>query len=191
MQYKTEQYDKEKHRKGKALTVKNPYAEWIADGRKQIEVRSRPTKYRGELIICSSQSPQIEGMLSGCSLAAVELYDVKPLNELTAEEWEQTKIPIEQRASLVGFGWFLKNPIRLIEYPVKGQLGIWTLVVDYWELIPYKNIILEEVTEKKSLVYNKKAVKDGLIVISIIFVLVLAILTGIFKAAFYLYNLFQ
>ena len=191
MQYTTEQYNKEKHKKAKALTVKNPYAEWIADGRKKIEVRSRPTKYRGELVICSSQSPQIEGMISGCSLALVELYDVKPLNELTAEEWEQTKIPIEQRDSLIGYGWFLRNPKRLIEYPVKGQLGIWNLVVDYWELTPYKNTIREEVQQKKRLVYNKKAVRDGLIVISIIFVFALAVLTGIIKAGFYIYNLFQ
>lgn len=40
----------------KALSVKQPYASALADGEKNIEFRSKPTKHRGELLICSSKS---------------------------------------------------------------------------------------------------------------------------------------
>lgn len=38
----------------KALSVKQPYADLIACGRKTIETRTWKTNYRGPLLICSS-----------------------------------------------------------------------------------------------------------------------------------------
>lgn len=134
MQYKTEDYNPILHDRFKALSVKQPYAEYIASGVKGIEVRSKPTKYRGEILICASRDgkPSESAPGYGCTLAFVELYDCKPLSELTPEEWEKTKLPgylIEKlKASKNGYGWFVKNPRRVIEFPVKGQLGIFNLV---------------------------------------------------------------
>jgi hypothetical protein len=41
----------------KALSIRQPYAEWIASKKKKFEVRSWRTHYRGQLVICSSQRP--------------------------------------------------------------------------------------------------------------------------------------
>ncbi|AFM54843.1 hypothetical protein B620_gp65 [Croceibacter phage P2559S] len=189
MQHKKEDYNEQQHEMKKALTVKNPYAEWIAQGVKTIEVRSRSTKHRGELVICSSQQPEIQGMQSGCMLCLVNLYDVKPLEKLTPQEWELTKIPVAERKGLTGFGWMLKDPVRIVEYPVKGQLGIWNLVMDRLEFIPYNsaeikayNVEAEEVGK-----YDRKAVKKGCLVLFVIFVLGVAAVLLIIAAVWALF----
>lgn len=41
----------------KALSVKQPFAGLIAEGKKTIETRMWETKYRGDLLICSSLKP--------------------------------------------------------------------------------------------------------------------------------------
>lgn len=181
MQHKRENFNKDMHEVKKALTVKKPYAEWIAQGKKTIEVRSKNTKHRGELIICSSQKPVIQEMQSGCILCSVDLYDVKPLSKLTVDEWELTKIPVNQRDELKGYGWFLRNPVRMVEYPVKGQLGIWSLVMDKLEFMPYNSATLNNydvISETLGKNKGKMAVK-GFLAIFVIFAI-----------AFYLLSLF-
>lgn len=143
MQYNNKDYNPLLHDRFKALSVKQPYAGYIADGEKKIEVRSKPTKYRGELLICASKDgkPNEEAPGYGCTLAFVNLYDCKPLSELTPEECEQTKLPSYLMQKLKengkGYGWFLKNPRKVIEFPVKGQLGIFNLVYTKDVIIEY------------------------------------------------------
>lgn len=57
----------------KAISIKNPYATQIMQGSMTIEYRSWDTKYRGDLLICSSANPIIPGMLSGHALCIVNL----------------------------------------------------------------------------------------------------------------------
>lgn len=141
MQYKTEEYDPIFHDKFKALSVKQPYAGMIASGEKTIEVRTKPTKYRGQLLICASKDGRNDGIPGyGCTLAFAELYDCKPLSELTPEEWGNTKLAETEAATAKekgGFGWFLRDIRRVIEYPVKGQLGIYNLIYTKGVIIPY------------------------------------------------------
>jgi hypothetical protein len=120
----------------KALSVKQPYAEAIANGHKTIEVRSRNTTYRGDLVICSSAKPFLPGfgLPAGVTICVVELYDVKPVEEFTAEDWAATCIPPDDQP-LEGFGWLVRNPRRVEEIPVKGQLGIYNLVVSPGEQV--------------------------------------------------------
>lgn len=40
----------------KALSVRQPFAFFISEGAKTIELRSRPTNHRGPLLICASKS---------------------------------------------------------------------------------------------------------------------------------------
>ena len=47
----------------KALSIQNPYAHIILCGEKTIENRTWKTKYRGDLLICSSASPKIENTI--------------------------------------------------------------------------------------------------------------------------------
>lgn len=68
-------------------------------------------------------------MKAGVTLGLVELYDVKPVAEFTPDDWENTRIPPEKRKSITkGFGWLMRNPRRVVEFPIKGQLGIYNLV---------------------------------------------------------------
>lgn len=65
------------------------------------------------------------------------------LTNVAPEEWEKTKLPgylVEKlKASKNGYGWFVKNPRRVIEFPVKGQLGIFNLVFTKDLIFPYRH----------------------------------------------------
>jgi len=150
MQYKNEEYNPEIHDRFRALTVKQPYADMLVkaayrDGNgvvypvKQIEVRSKPTKYRGDLLVCSSATPVYPGKISGATLGFVELYDVKPVYEFTLEDWAGTCINnVEERDKYKnGYGWFVRNPRKVVEMPIKGQLGIYNLVYTKDDIIEY------------------------------------------------------
>lgn len=139
MQYTNNEYSPEQHDRWRALTVKQPYAndlttvayedKGVLYGVKTIEVRSKNTSYRGDIMVCSSAKPEIAGLESGVTLGLVELYDVKPVSEFTAEDWENTRIPPEKRKNITkGYGWLMRNPRRVVEFPIKGQLGIYNLV---------------------------------------------------------------
>ena len=103
----------------KAISLKQPWANLVATGKKTIETRKWSTKYRGDLVICSSQNPKIEPY--GKSLFIVELYDIKPM---TKEDENKACIKVYPKAQ----AWFLKN-LRSINppIPVKGSLGIFDL----------------------------------------------------------------
>lgn len=150
MQIKNSEYNAELHDKWRALTVRQPYAQALVnaayvdnDGTvyatKQIEVRTKNTSYRGDLLICSSMRPEIAGMESGVTMGFVELYDVKPVADFTAEDWDNTCIPEDQRPKL-GYGWMMRNPRRVVEMPVKGQLGIYNLVVPKGDITEYPTV---------------------------------------------------
>lgn len=99
-----------------ALSVKQPWANLIASGRKNLEIRSWSTSYRGPLLICSSKKPAIEPF--GCAVCLVDLVDIvifdkARLRESCLESW----IP--------GYvGWVLKNVRPVEPFPVKGNLRI-------------------------------------------------------------------
>ncbi|MBN1807208.1 MAG: ASCH domain-containing protein [Sedimentisphaerales bacterium] len=103
----------------KAISLYQPWASYIADGRKTIETRSWYTSYRGDILICSSRKPVIKGMPCGMALCLVELYDCRPMkyadDQAACCPW---------RHGL--FSWFLKN-IRRISPPfsVRGRQGIY------------------------------------------------------------------
>ena len=168
MQFKNSCYDPVKHDRWRALTVKQPYAndivtpaymdcEGLVYGVKSIEVRSRNTSYRGDILICSSSKPVIPGMESGVTLGLVELYDVKPIKDFTIDDWDKTRIPRDKRPNITnGYGWLLRNPRKVVEVPIKGQLGIYNLVYTKGEIMEYpRNLIID----KKGWEYIKTQIK--------------------------------
>lgn len=180
MQHRLSEYNPDKHLRLKALSIKNPWAELIAQDKKTIEVRPKRTNYRGDIVICSSAAPVIKGMTGGAMLAIAELYEVKPLKNLTKEEWELTFIPKHQRNDN-GYGWFIRNVRRVVEYPVKGQLGIWNLVINKDELIVYNDYYVRNFPEgsanyKPTKPFDADAVRKGCFIIIGIFVLIMTIL---------------
>ena len=165
MQFNSKEYNPAQHDRWRALTVKNPYAtqlvtaayemDGIIYGEKTIEVRSKNTPYRGDLMVCSSANPVIAGYESGVTLGLVELYDVKPVSAFTPEDWAQTRIPEEKRRHITkGFGWMMRNPRRVVEFPIKGQLGIYNLVYTKGVITEYPRAL---VVDKESYeLLNKK-----------------------------------
>lgn len=147
MQVEAKYYNPEVHDRYRALSVKQPYAdlltqvagrtdagEWFA--LKRIEVRSRNTAYRGDLMICSSATPVVPGRESGVTCGLVELYDVKRVEDFTAEDWAATCIPEGERPK-TGYGWLLRNPRRVVEMSIKGKLGVYWLVVPKGDITEY------------------------------------------------------
>jgi hypothetical protein len=147
MQYRTNEYNADFHDKFNALSVNQPFADMISKGIKKIEVRSRATKHRGNILIVSSKKvfdgyEYNEEDRIGVSICRVELYDCKPLKECTEEELALTCLKRDELIKALKSGhyaWFLKNPIPVIEFPVKGQLGIFSLVYDKDFILDYPN----------------------------------------------------
>lgn len=139
MQIDKKDYNPAQHDVYTALSVKQPYADLMTrvvarddDGNfyaeKTIEVRSRNTSFRGDILVCSSAKPELPGRESGVTCGFVEIYDTKPIEEFTPEDWAATCIPEDERPKK-GFGWFVRNPRRVVEMPIKGQLGFYKLIV--------------------------------------------------------------
>lgn len=138
MQFKSTEYDAQQHDRYKALTVRQPYADDIARGGKTIEVRSRYTNFRGELLICSAARRGAYGE----TLCLVELYDVKAAKDFTAAEWDATRIPPSERERYAdGYGWMLRNVRRVVEFPVKGSRGFWWYVCPRGEVVEYPRAV--------------------------------------------------
>lgn len=173
MQHKINDYNPEVHDKIPALTVKQPYAEDLVTtareaedgtwyGVKTIEVRSKRTSYRGDLLICSSANPVFPGMMSGVTLGIVELYDVKPISEFTPDDWDKTRIPVKTRKTITrGYGWLMRNPRRVVEMPVKGQLGIYNLVMDKGDIVEYPRQLVVDEKGWKQIQKSIKNSKNG------------------------------
>lgn len=109
----------------KALSVKQPWAELIARGEKTIEVRSKPTKYRGPLLIVSCKRPNV--WVTGHAIAVVDLVDCRPM----AKADEEAAL----RERWVGAkAWVLENPRRVEPVPVTGKQGVYDVDLDLGRL---------------------------------------------------------
>ncbi|MBU1046595.1 ASCH domain-containing protein [Patescibacteria group bacterium] len=106
----------------KAISLKQPYANLVCEGKKTIETRTWDTKYRGDLVICSPQNPKIEPY--GKALCIVEVFDTEPMQK-KHEKKACVKVYPKAQAR------HLRN-IRKINppIPVKGQLSIFNVKLD-------------------------------------------------------------
>ena len=105
----------------KAISIKQPWANLIASGKKTIETREWATPYRGQILLVSSKVPKIEP--AGCAVAVADLVDCRVMTK--ADE-------VAAQCSIYpnAFAWVLQN-IRAIEpFPVKGQLGLYEVDVN-------------------------------------------------------------
>lgn len=103
----------------KALSLKQPFANWVAEGKKTIETRTWRTNYRGDILICASLSGT--GEPKGVALCVVGVVDVRPMRS-TDEIAACTSVYPRAQA------WILDNLRVLTEpFPVKGQLGLYDI----------------------------------------------------------------
>ena len=103
-------------REMKALSVRAPWSGMIASGRKTVEVRSRRTHFRGELLICQSRG--------GGAMAVVELLDCRPFIEAddvaSGGVWSKHS---ETHAD--HWAWELRLVRRVTSAPIKGKLSFY------------------------------------------------------------------
>lgn len=94
--------------KMKALSVRGNYVLDMIAGKKKIEYRTWYTKYRGDLLMCST-AKKIPGAAPGYAVCVVNLYDV--MYDKLEGIWE----------------WYIKDirPIKPIH--VKGQLKLFNV----------------------------------------------------------------
>lgn len=117
----------------KALSLRQPYASFIAIGRKTIETRTWSTNYRGKLLIVSSKGKIYKdvphhGLFNlklpfGMALAIVELIDCRPMKK---EDEHAAMYPY--RPGL--YAWVLSDIKKIEPFSVKGQLRLFE--VDYY-----------------------------------------------------------
>ena len=176
MQYTTKDYntfpeDKRSTIEGHyALTVKLPFAQWIASGVKTWEIRSKPTKYRGKIVITSSSLPKVEQMISGSALCVVELVDCVMIKDLPEEGWVNSMLSKAERTKyLYHYAYILKNARPTIEIPVKGNLGIWLLWIDKDELMEYPQELDHYAKQENNLMLEQKLKKEAMRTIFYVF----------------------
>ena len=106
--------------KVKAVSIKQPWADMIMAGKKKIEVRTWRTRYRGDIVICASQSPKSDR--SGVALCIADLYDVRPIKK--SDETDACCTVDEKKQ----YAWCLKNIRPLKWFPkVKGKLSTYDI----------------------------------------------------------------
>jgi len=115
----------------KALSLKQPFAELILQGKKKIELRKWNTNFRGKFLIHTSKIPDevamkkfgFKDLLNGFIVGEVELVDVKKYKN----EEEHKKDKDKHLASSIwgNYGFILKNPKRKRPIPCKGSLNFW------------------------------------------------------------------
>ena len=131
----------------KALTVKQPWAWALIHGGKDVENRSRPTKYRGQLYIHAGKGYATEALkfpafstldldfdvtgeldlgidVRGMVIGLVDVVDCHHWMECGPGEGMCSEWAMEGHHH-----WTLANPRPVEPFPAKGMLGIWNLEV--------------------------------------------------------------
>ena len=129
----------------KVLSLTEPYATIIKEGKKTIETRSRKTNYIGKENIHASSTKipkkyrenkdlmnlvDINNLNYGYIVCSCELIDCV---KMTDEFIEKVKLNNEEYISGIyardRYAWILKN-IEILDKPIKakGHLGIWNFV---------------------------------------------------------------
>lgn len=115
----------------KALSLKQPFAELILQGRKTIELRKWNTKFLGEFLIHASKKPDekamrefgFENLPCGFIVGKATLADVKKYENEEAHKKDR-KFHLASNA-WGKFGFILENVKRIKPIPAKGKLNFW------------------------------------------------------------------
>ena len=115
----------------KALSLKQPFAELILQGRKTIELRKWNTNFRGEFLIHASKIPDQQAMKkfnfkslpTGQILGKATLTEVKKYKN--QEEHTKDKDKHLANTEWGNYGFILTNIKRIPPTPAKGALNFW------------------------------------------------------------------
>lgn len=113
----------------KALTVRQPWASYIAEGRKRYETRSKPTRHRGPLAIHAGKNTEIMAQkgLTGlplgavvCTVQLVACHRTEDLQDISEEERSMGDF------SPGRYAWDLRV-VEVFDQPIpaRGNQGLW------------------------------------------------------------------
>ena len=118
----------------KCLSVSQPYADLIVQGKKTIELRTWNTTYRGEFLVhaplkvredaCIRMGINASELRTGVIVGRAEIYGVKVYKSKKEIQTDYDKHCAENGFFDNRYGFLLKNPRELrIPIPCKGRLG--------------------------------------------------------------------
>lgn len=116
----------------KALTIRQPWASLIMAGIKDVENRSRPTRFRGTIAVHAGQGVSPEGMAAhghllaqypaGAIIGTVEITDCV---RDSGSEWAMDG----------HWHWVLANPRPCVPVAAEGKLSFWTPRPEAWQQV--------------------------------------------------------
>ena len=113
----------------KALSIKQPYAELIIQGKKKIELRKWNTNFRGEFYVHASKNPDTAAMKKfgfsdlplGYIIGKAKLVEVKKYEN---EEQHKKDSNLHLASQFWrSYGFVLEHPERIPLIPLKGKLN--------------------------------------------------------------------
>ncbi len=125
----------------KCLSVSQPYADLIVQGKKTIELRTWNTKYRGEFLVhapskikkdaCKKLGIDETKIRTGVIIGKAEIYDVKIYDSVSELKSDYKKHFSTEEFLRHKYGFLLKNLRELkIPIPYKGSLGFFNVNLD-------------------------------------------------------------
>jgi len=112
----------------KAISLKQPWASWIADGRKTIETRTWRTKHRDWLLVCAGMTfDESTGEKHfkypvGVALCLARIVDCRPMRE---EDDVAACCPWTSGR----YAWVIDGVLRVDPFRVKGARGLFPVDV--------------------------------------------------------------
>ena len=117
----------------KCLSICQPFADLIIQGKKTIELRKWNTKFRGEFLLHAPQKIRFDdckrlkiksNMIKGAIIGKVELIDVKEYQNVTQIKSDSKKHLAVNNELGNKYGFILQKPKQLrIPIPYNGQLN--------------------------------------------------------------------
>ena len=122
----------------KCLSVSQPYADLIVQGKKTIELRTWNTKFRGEFLVhapfkikkdaCIRLGIDETKLRIGVIIGKAEIYDVKVYNSVSELKSDYKKHFATEEFLRHKYGFLLKKPQELrMPIPYKGSLGFFNV----------------------------------------------------------------
>jgi ASCH domain len=119
------------------LSIKQPWAALILDGRKDVEVRSWATSYRGPLWIHtgqkldtqSNQRFELPDLFRGGIVGSVVLWGIRPFSVESWKAWHGRHLDNSPFNEELGkYGWIFRDPRSLSRpLPAKGTIRLFHL----------------------------------------------------------------
>lgn len=102
----------------KAISLHQPWASWIAEGKKTIETRFWSTNYRGDLIIVSTKKPVYQNLPLGKVLCIVNVVNCR---RMRLEDENKALCKFAHNL----WAWELEDIRPIKPFPVKGSQGFY------------------------------------------------------------------